>query len=108
MQRLRGVRGAPESPTARNQGGGRVTCSGGSGEIPGELRTGVEGCGLGKIPGHGAELLRGSCEAGARQSVVVAAAQATLRGGATRAWLARVWVAALEDGKVQGAAVGVV
>ena len=80
-----GGQGAPELPAARNQGGGRVTCSGGSGEILGELRTGVEGCGLGNILGHGAELLRGSCEAGARRSVVVAAAQGTLRGGAARA-----------------------
>ena len=63
VQRLRGVRGAPESPTARKQGGGLVTCSGGSGEIPGEVRTGVEGCGLGKLPGHGTELLHGSAEA---------------------------------------------
>ena len=50
-------------PAARNQGCGWVTCSGGSGEIPGELRTRVEGCGLGKIPGHGAEPLHGSAEA---------------------------------------------
>ena len=35
----------------------------GSGEIPGEVRTGVEGCGLGKLPGHGAEPLHVSAEA---------------------------------------------
>ena len=42
-----------------------------------------------KIPVHGAELLRGPCEAVARRSVGVAVAQATLRSGATRAWLLR-------------------
>jgi hypothetical protein len=60
-------------------GGGDVVPDSGAGKGTGS------GSKLGEPPGIGAKLLHGSAEAGERQSVVVAAAQRTLHGGAARA-----------------------
>ena len=60
-------------------GGGNVVHDSGAGKGTGS------GSKLGEPPGLGAKLFHGSAEAGARRSVVVAAAQGTLRGRVGRA-----------------------
>ena len=78
-QRDTRIKGSEQMLEIGLTGGGDVVHDSGAGKGTGS------GSKLGEPPGIGVKLLRGSAEAGARRSVVVAAAQGTLRSGAARA-----------------------
>jgi len=78
-QRGTRIKGSEQTLGIGLTGGGDVVHDSGAGKGPGS------GSKLGEPPRLVAKLLRGSAETGARRSVVVTAAQGTLRGGAARA-----------------------